>query len=622
LTILRHKLAKIGWPLLTLLIASPFYLWLSWRHIPLILFDQGWFLQVSRRVASGEILYRDVLWPYGPLPVLAMSWMMRLGKEDILYFSLMYFLAACIVTLAVYRLHRFRLSPPAAAAATWFVMIVCAGSLFFLIAYTPGLAIGAACCILALLGLLEAFAKPPSLLASILIGLGLAGSLLSKQEFAFAASVLCLLLLALSLRDGGSPMHRDGPARTILTGMLAGVTLASIVYAFVGASSGWSELFTALAGYRLIQTRGLEGQYYDGIRTLARLLAAMLLVVVALAAASAFVHWLQGSRKQRYRMLIPLALGGLYLLGTLSWQSGWAHEVILGNISVWDVRSWLGRTLAALSAYADFEISQIGIALGLTAWLLFVLLLTRWTKRLWRRAPIRFEQVACLGIVGFMVLGGLRDSVLGLRPIAVPVVVVLFTFLPSEFPSLAWMPRRVSWSASALGGALLMLAYSPGLNSGAWAVTSPLASPYGQAFVYESDAAFLSQALAYIDTNSQQDDYIVAIGPLPGLYYLSRRRDPLPIDYLMPGLGDDEASVNDYLSRLDRFRPAIAFVLEGAWDSNILQISPYLTKRPGTRMLFGTASSRVEEYLLEHYRIDREFSLPPSYRLVALKRAR
>ncbi len=34
----------------------------AWRHFPMFLGDQGWYLQVAWRVSRGEVLYRDVAW--------------------------------------------------------------------------------------------------------------------------------------------------------------------------------------------------------------------------------------------------------------------------------------------------------------------------------------------------------------------------------------------------------------------------------------------------------------------------------------------------------------------------------------------------------------------------------
>ena len=60
--------------LLTLVIVHTVW---AWRYFPMLLGDQGWYLQVAARVSQGEVLYRDVAWAYGPLPVQFLAFLLR-----------------------------------------------------------------------------------------------------------------------------------------------------------------------------------------------------------------------------------------------------------------------------------------------------------------------------------------------------------------------------------------------------------------------------------------------------------------------------------------------------------------------------------------------------------------
>ena len=60
--------------LLTLVIVHTVW---AWRYFPMLLGDQGWYLQVAARLSQGEVLYRDVAWAYGPLPVQFLAALLR-----------------------------------------------------------------------------------------------------------------------------------------------------------------------------------------------------------------------------------------------------------------------------------------------------------------------------------------------------------------------------------------------------------------------------------------------------------------------------------------------------------------------------------------------------------------
>lgn len=616
----RPKVTGRGWWALTMLAACSFYIWVSWRQVPGILFDQGWFLQVSRRVASGEILYRDVLWPYGPLPVLIMSSLMRLGSQDIMYFTLINVWVALFATLAVYDLHRYSLSPRASAIATIVVMIPLGGFLVFSRAYTPGVALGALAAIFTLSGLLKAFNRGTPVISATLVGLGLGGSLLAKQEFAFASLTLCLVLLTISLRFDEGLRSNSSPARPIVAGVLGGLLLASAVYVLMSRTSGWSNLFNAMTGYSVLQARGVGALHYDGLRSLAPVLAALFLSVSGIAALVLVLNQNLAKRTRHHLKIIALTSGGLYLLGAVSWQSGWIHAVQLGETSWLDAGSLLSRALASPSDLAVFGIAQARIALGFSLLLLFGVLALRWAKRSFGRLGTRFQGVACFSIAGLILLSGLREVGVGLSPLAAALSVSLYAFLPAEFPSLRLAPQSSRAAVLTLVAILLFFTYSPWPNWHATVGTSSFETPYGAISIYDSIAPFLSRVVNYVQTDTTEDDSIGVIGPLPGIYYLSQRENPFYTDYLSPGLGDDEAGVDDYLSRFERRKPALVFVLLGDWESNVLQASPYLVKRPGGPLLFGSASTRVERYLLDHYRVDKEFRLDSSYRLLALRR--
>jgi hypothetical protein len=42
---------------------------LTWGRLYDPIVEQGWHMQAAARVASGQVLYRDLIWMYGPLPI-------------------------------------------------------------------------------------------------------------------------------------------------------------------------------------------------------------------------------------------------------------------------------------------------------------------------------------------------------------------------------------------------------------------------------------------------------------------------------------------------------------------------------------------------------------------------
>ena len=75
--------------------------WLTWGRLYSPLYDQGWYMQVAARVAAGDVLYRDVIWMYGPLPVTILAALFRLWGTEMAPFWLLVQLLAllgCLLT--------------------------------------------------------------------------------------------------------------------------------------------------------------------------------------------------------------------------------------------------------------------------------------------------------------------------------------------------------------------------------------------------------------------------------------------------------------------------------------------------------------------------------------------
>ena len=83
----------------------------SWRYFPMLMGDQGWYLQVAARVSRGEVLYRDVAWAYGPLPAQALAAAFRWLRPDAGLATLLNGLLAALSLLLSYAVLRSLLLP-------------------------------------------------------------------------------------------------------------------------------------------------------------------------------------------------------------------------------------------------------------------------------------------------------------------------------------------------------------------------------------------------------------------------------------------------------------------------------------------------------------------------------
>src|SRR5688572_19044939 len=277
-----------------LLVAAALYLWLGWAWLHELHGDQGWFLQVSQRVANGERLYGDVLWCYGPLPVLLMSSWMELGRHDIAYFSALNVGLAFAATLVLYGLHRCALPKRAAAEITFAVMLGFAAATLFLRSPSIVVGMGYFGMLLALWGIFRAGSAGPPLLNTAFIAAGIALACLSKHEFAFAVLALSAVALLSLLRVRFRGFDPAAAWRQIALGSAVGTAGALAIYGALVAESGWTDVWEGVRGYGLVhETAVLLGGAWFRSPQFGALVA--LLALVGWLAFSARSHALLGA---------------------------------------------------------------------------------------------------------------------------------------------------------------------------------------------------------------------------------------------------------------------------------------------------------------------------------------
>ena len=169
----------------------------EWRVVDRFLGDHGWYFRVAERVASGAMLYRDVGWDYGPLPVYVLARLFQISKT-LVWTEVLDLILAGASVWAVYVIAR-RLTGRRIALwlTVWATFLGASEGLltFHLEAYTSAVAWGATTSLLAVVvaGRWVAGRSVAALAAALVLA---AAAILSKPEFGLAASsvVTCALL--------------------------------------------------------------------------------------------------------------------------------------------------------------------------------------------------------------------------------------------------------------------------------------------------------------------------------------------------------------------------------------------------------------------------------------------
>lgn len=614
-----EKRIRWTWLLALLTLSIAIYCGLGWSRFPFLFGDQGWFLQVSRRVASGEVLYRDVIWCYGPLPVLGMSWLMRHGPHDIVWYSLLHVGLATLATLVLYLAHGYFLPRRTAALATLMAMLGFGCASIFLNAYTPTHATAFLGVLLTLLGLFEAQRGVYSWVARALIAVGIAVACLSKPELALAALALCLLASWALQRTELSPARRATAGVSMALGTASGVLLAALIYAWLARRSGWGALLEGIRGYELLDHSPGLSVGFSNLRNLAFVgLPALLLVA----------GWLILSerpalgRLRAVRGLLACACVAAHVWLAISLYSGWFVRVRASQVSALDGGAWIeGVRAVPIASWSRLAATQASglLVLAFLTWSGFLLL--RWMLR-WVRRERATQPQWLAWVVTVVVL------VVSLRTLPTPNVLNLWGLglvalaLEAELPS--WSLRRISARSIVLYG-LLVCAVMLGTVRGWSTAAGPLErldTPYGVVRMPREQRAPLVEILRYIEDHTAPDEPIVVLGSYPGLYYVSRRRNPLASDYMVLGMGVRERDAADFVARIERERPALLLVPQQAFRLGILDVrqGADVPRAPDGSSAFGASATDVERHVLERYRLDRILNQGTPFELAAFGR--
>ncbi len=465
----------------------------SWRYFDRLLGDDGWVFRVAQRVAEGDLLYRDVAWSYGPVPIYALAALLRL-VPTVVWFHLVDILLCVLAIAAVQWSGRILVGRGVALAVTaWAAVLGSSGGLIShqLDAYTVPVAWGTAASlatVAAACSWLHAGSRRALIAACVLAIL----AVLSKPEYGLAA--LCVLATSVWLRR---------PSRRFIT-IAFGLAAAFIVVVLLRV-----EPSTIAAAWR-----GYTG--YD-------LIAVGSVPVVA-----------------RERMLGSL-LVSIVVVPVLWWTSRLHSFVLVGSVLLlFLLIMWIkegGGFLHATSIVA--EVSWLGF-LPLLLWI-------GWTARGAQvSAGLWVLWIYCITVsLRWFLLGSFTPAAAGPMGLLM-CMLVKERVLPGPTPA-GWIALATFLSFSSVESELSSLR-RPTLLEDVKTTLGTVRLPASISGDIES---------IRIDLDAAPPGGLFVAGGGPGWYLLSDRQNPTRFDVLFAGIGTTEPEAAQILDDLRVNPPAV-----------------------------------------------------------------
>ena len=548
-----------------LILISISLLWtgLTWGRLYDPIVDQGWYLQVASRLTAGDVLYRDMIWMYGPLPVYLLSLLFHWFGEHVDTLLLLYHALVLLGCLLTYRVARFLLAPPLALLGTIALFLGgwWGGFVGYTQAYTGAVPLGAVVGLLFLVCFLS-YLHSGGLPWLVGAGLFTGASLLIKPEFAVACAGTGLVyLVGLALFPGAWPIKGGQRLRALGVYALTVSAVAGISYGSLAHGAGWRNVWVGITGYDqdaiLLQVWPPWGTPESWLYILSGF--GFLLF------AGAILTLLVAPRAARARPWLVAPLLGLgLLLGVLPWRS-------LARLNP--------GLIAAMRASLPATVEQ-GIR---TFWapatvLLVVVIIT--LGILWIRAHVRQQPLGREAVT----LGALAlySALAAVRSFLHPAGTFHFLYLDTFFPVLVFLAAVVlpgaverRWQTPVQGSqvqvllAVAMVVY--GIAGLVWdgdyysRQTADWVTPRGAARYspnHERRRAW-PELLQYILTHTQPGDPIAVMGQEPGFYFWTGRTNPLRQDTLLPGMESSPKDALDIVQRLERSAPRVIAIPQG-----------------------------------------------------------
>jgi 4-amino-4-deoxy-L-arabinose transferase-like glycosyltransferase len=240
---LDNSSLKIDFWLVTVLVCFTLLAWANWGKLQYPIIDVGREVEISARLVTGQVLYRDIQTYYGPLSYYANALALLVFGQHLEVFYGVGIGLALAVTLPFYRLAKRLTCSAWAALCTICILIYCVigpGLFFFIIPYSYGAAYGMVMSLIAITAV-DCYATTGKRrwLIACAFACGLAG--LAKQEYGVA--VLFSVLIGLNVYPQLNLLTRVKDSVLII--FIAFLTVF-IPFTLLAQQVSWEKIYSSL----------------------------------------------------------------------------------------------------------------------------------------------------------------------------------------------------------------------------------------------------------------------------------------------------------------------------------------------------------------------------------------
>lgn len=412
-TVIMNRLRTISWGPWLLIVSGIFMAHISWLKWPDLVIDFGEQVYIAWKLSEGAVLYRDIVYFYGPLSSTVHAFLFKLFGPQLIVLIIFNLILVAVLTLSIYRLFLFIGSRLSATVAGLTFLIVFAfaqylwmGNHNFVCSYVYDVTHGIFLSFLAAEQFVK-FAKTRQNTKLVLLGLLSGLVLLTKIEVSLAWTTAVLAGLFLLFKTWNCTFHEW---RKYLVLFCLGLFLPFLVFTvYFATHMGWSQGLQAMVGpwtYVFSTDIGSLG-FYKGVmgtnalganlvlilkylvswalflailgifnhvlrKPLARFpllgILAVILFLPGLQAFQAFIPWLQ-----LLRPLPFITLGVAIVLGFKIWKrnddsSDLLPTLVLSTLTIFS-------TVLLLKIFFKTHVYHYGTALAMPATLIFFKLL-------------------------------------------------------------------------------------------------------------------------------------------------------------------------------------------------------------------------------------------------------
>lgn len=548
---------------IVLLVTCVLWSALTWGRLYDPIVDQGWHMQAAARVASGQVLYRDLIWMYGPLPVYVQALLFRwLGTSVTPFLLLMHTLAAlgCLLT---YRIARFLLKPMLALLGTLALFLGgwWGGFVGYTQAYTVAVPLGAVVGLLFVACLLDYLrgGRPRWL---VFAGLAGGAALLTKPEFGLACAGTGLVILTgLALFPRALEGGRGSALFALGLFVVPMLIVAGVGYGTLAVLAGWDDVWLGLTGYD--QDAVLLQEWPPWGTPESWLLIVSGLGVFLLAGVGLTVVTAPAEARRRLAAIILLgAVGWAMVLCPWYGLAAINPGLVAGMRSSWP--ALIEQGTRTIWAPATLLLTILIIVLGVA----------------WIRAHLRGRPLPLT--TGYLTVLVLYTALADVRSYFYPTGTFHFLYLDTFFPILLFMAAvllpialiqrwRAAVNEARLYRVLMVAILAYATASMVWDLDyysrqdALWEAPRGTVLYYPGHErrkawpGLLQQILLRTETGAP----IAVLGQEPGFYFWTGRRNPLRQDTLLPRMESSPEDAQEIVRRFENDPPRLIAIPQG-----------------------------------------------------------